>query len=147
MSHVRQQIRERVASTLTGLSTTGTNVFQSRVYPLNESVLPALLVYSKNEDSEITTIGTSLGIERNLIITIEAYVKVTTNFDDVIDTICAEVETALGNDIKLNNLAKFSYLQSTEIQYDGDGENPIGYVTMNYLVQYRTGQNTPETAE
>jgi hypothetical protein len=147
MSHVRQQIRERVASTLTGLSTTGNNVFQSRVYPLNESVLPALLIYSKNEDSEITTIGTSLGIERNLIITIEAYVKVTTNFDDLIDTICAEIETALGNDIKLNNLAKFSYLQSTEIQYDGDGENPIGYATLNYFVQYRTGQNTPETAE
>jgi len=147
MSHVRQQIRERVASTLTGLSTTGNNVFQSRVYPLNESVLPALLIYSKNEDSEITTIGTSLGIERSLVITIEAYVKVTTNFDDLIDTICAEVETALGNDIKLNNLAKFSYLQSTEIQYDGDGENPIGYATLNYFVQYRTGQNTPETAE
>ena len=43
--HVRQQIRERIATTITGLSTTGSNVFQSRVYPLDVDSLPALLVY------------------------------------------------------------------------------------------------------
>lgn len=146
MSHVRQQIRERVATVLTGLTTTGSNVYESRVYALNESKLPALVVYSKSENSEITTIGTGLGIERNLTITVEAYVKANLNFDDTIDTICAEVETAMGNDRTLNGLAKFSYLGSTEIEFDGDGENPVGYATLEYVVQYRTIQNAPETA-
>ena len=32
-NHVRQQIRERIATDLTGLTTTGSKVYQSRVYP------------------------------------------------------------------------------------------------------------------
>ena len=146
MSHVRQQIRESVATVLTGLTTTGSNVYESRVNALNESKLPALVIYSKSENSEITTIGTGLGIERTLTITVEAYVKANLNFDDTIDTICAEVETAMGNDRTLNGLAKFSYLGSTEIDFVGDGENPVGYATLEYVVQYRTIQNAPETA-
>ena len=31
------------------------------------------------------------------------------------------------------------------LDYDGDGENPIGYATMNYVVEYRTAQNAPST--
>ena len=37
--HVRQRIREQVATTVTGLATTGSNVFQSRVYSLSDDVL------------------------------------------------------------------------------------------------------------
>ena len=145
MSHIRQQIREQVGTTLTGLTTTGTNVFQSRVYPLSDSSMPALVIYSKAETSCISTIGTGLGIDRVMTLTIEAYVKANLTFDDTIDTICAEVETAMGNDPKLNGKARFSYLESTDIDYDGDGENPVGYATMNYVVEYRTAQNAPET--
>lgn len=145
MSHVRQQIREQIGTTLSGLATTGSNVYQSRVYPLNESSLPALLVYSKAESSTITTMGAGLATERILNVTIEAYVKANLDFDDTIDTICAEIETAMGNDPKLNGKARFSYLESTDIEFDGDGENPVGYATMNYIVEYRTLQNAPET--
>ena len=48
-NHIRQQIRERVGTTLTGLSTTGSNVFQSRVFNLEESNLPAIIIYTKSE--------------------------------------------------------------------------------------------------
>jgi hypothetical protein len=58
--HVRQQIRERIATTITGLTTTGSNVYQSRVYPLDSVSLPALLVYTLSEGSEVDTMGTSL---------------------------------------------------------------------------------------
>ena len=50
-NHLRQQIRERIGTTLTGLSTTGSNVFQSRVYPLEDTNLPALVIYTKSEES------------------------------------------------------------------------------------------------
>ena len=50
-NHVRQQIRERIGTTLTGLTTTGSNVFESRVYPLEDSKLPALIIYTKSEES------------------------------------------------------------------------------------------------
>jgi|TARA_R100000951_G_scaffold114766_1_gene120772 hypothetical protein len=145
MSHIRQQIREQVGTTLTGLTTTGSNVFESRVYPLSDASLPALIIYSKSETSSISTMGTGLGIDRTMTLTIEAYVKANLTFDDTIDTICAEVEVAMGTDPSLNGKVRFSYLESTDIDYDGDGENPIGYATMNYVVEYRTAQNAPST--
>ena len=142
--HVRQQIREQVATTVTGLTTTGSNVFQSRVYPLSDSNMPALLVYSTSEDSEPDIMGPSLVTNRELSVVVEGYVKATTDFDDVIDDICKEVETALGADRTLNSLAKFAYLSGTEISYNGEGEQPIGVVSLTYLVQYRTAVNSPD---
>jgi hypothetical protein len=146
MSHVRQQIREQIGTILTGLATTGSNVYQSRVYALNESSLPALLIYSKSEISSIGSIGVNLGIERQLNITIEAYVKANSNFDDTVDTICAEVEVAMGNNRTINGTAMFNFLEATDISFDGDGENPVGVATLNYVVEYRTAQNAPETS-
>jgi len=146
MSHVRQQIRERVGTILTGLSTTGNNVYQSRVYALNESNLPALVIYTKSETSNADVIGSTIGLARELTLVVEAYVKVNSNFDDVVDTICAEVETAMANDRKLNGTAKFNHLESTDIEFNGEGENPVGVATMNFVVQYRTITNAPETA-
>jgi hypothetical protein len=146
MSHVRQQIREQVATTVTGLATTGSNVFQSRVYPLQDANLPALLVYSINEDSNADVMGSTLVAQRDLNIVIEGYVKATTDFDDTVDTICAQVEAAMGADRTLNNLAKFSQLVSTEINYNGEGESPVGVVTLTYAVQYRTAVNDAESS-
>ena len=70
-NHLRQQIRERIGTTLTGLSTTGSNVFQSRVYPLEDTNLPALVIYTKSEESMPIDIGTNRTLERNLIVNIE----------------------------------------------------------------------------
>jgi len=144
--HVRQQIRERIATTITGLTTTGSNVYQSRVYPLDSVSLPALLVYTLSEGSEVDTMGTSLGLNRTLSVAIEGYVKVNTDFDDVVDDICKEVEAALGADRSLNNLAKSQNITSTEIQFNGEGDQPVGVVTMTYTVVYRTTTTAPDIA-
>ena len=65
MAHYRQQIRERVATTLTGLTTTGSNVFQSRVYPIENTELPCLLIYTREESSEPLAINPPRSIEKN----------------------------------------------------------------------------------
>jgi hypothetical protein len=44
----------------------------------------------------------------------------------------------------LNGLAKFAYLSGTEISYSGEGEQPIGVVSLTYLVQYRTAVDSPD---
>lgn len=146
MSHVRQQLRERAATTLTGLSTTGSKVYQSRVYPLGAANLPGLLIYTKSEDSEAVTMSGARTLLRNLSLVIEGYVKAVSNYDDTVDTIAKEVETAMGNDVTLNGLAKNSYLESTEIQYDGEGEKPVAVVSLTYSVEYMTKENAPQTA-
>ena len=79
MAPYRQQIRERVATTLTGLTTTGSNVFQSRVYPIENTKLPCLLIYTKEESSEPLAMNPPRSIEKILQLVIEAYVKANTN--------------------------------------------------------------------
>ena len=61
-NHVRQQIRERVGTVLTGLTTTASRVFESRVYALQDSELPALLIYTKTEDSEPLVMSSDLSL-------------------------------------------------------------------------------------
>ena len=145
-NHLRQQIRERLGTVLTGLTTTGSNVFESRVYPLETANLPALLIYTKSETAEPIVIGTNRLLERNLSVAIECYVKATSNFDDSVDTICKEVETAIAADPTLNNLAKDTFLESTEIEYNAEGEKPVGYVTLTFNVNYFNQEQAPDVA-
>ena len=144
MAHFRQQIRERVATTLTGLTTTGSNVFQSRVYPLENTKLPCLLIYTREESSQPLAMNPPRSIEKVLQLVVEAYVKANTNYDDTIDTICKEVEEALFTDRLINNLAKDSFLVSTEINYNGDGDNPLGIVVMTFEIAYHHIEGTLE---
>ena len=51
-NHIRQQIRERVGTTLTGLTTTGSNVYQSRVYNLEDSIREMITMWSKRNSNE-----------------------------------------------------------------------------------------------
>lgn len=145
-NHVRQQIREKVGTTLTGLTTTGSNIYESRVYPLEASNLPALVVYTKNEESEPIVIGTNRLSSRNLSVIVEIYAKTTTNFDDTIDTISKEVEVAIAADTTLNGLTKDIYLESTEIEYNGEGEQPVGYATLTFLTNYYVQEQNPDVA-
>jgi len=144
MAHYRQQIRERVATTLTGLATTGSNVFQSRVYPIEENKLPCLLIYTKDETSEPLAMSPPRSIEKVLNLVVEAYVKTNNNFDDTIDTICKEVEEALYTDRLINNLAKDSFLTNTEINFNSDGDNPVGIVVMTFEIAYHHTEGTLE---
>tara|TARA_R100000353_G_scaffold108894_3_gene78251 strand:- start:289 stop:720 length:432 start_codon:yes stop_codon:yes gene_type:complete len=136
MAHKRQSIRERVATTLTGLTTTGSNVFQSRVYPIENTKLPCLLIYTTEETSEPLTTNPPRAIEKVLSLVVEGYVKANTNFDDTIDTICEEVEEALFTDRLINDLALDSFLVNTDISYNGEGDNPLGIVVMTFQITY-----------
>tara|TARA_R100001530_G_scaffold118766_1_gene85896 strand:+ start:46 stop:492 length:447 start_codon:yes stop_codon:yes gene_type:complete len=145
-NHIRQQIRERVASDLTGLTTTGSNVFQSRVYPLSAGELPGLLIYTNSEESEPIEQGADRLLERTLRLSIEGYVEAIANSDDTIDTICKEVETALASDRTLNSLAKDCYLTSTDTSFEGTGDKPVGFVQMIFTIDYFTLEQSPDTA-
>jgi len=145
-NHVRQQIREKIGTTLTGLTTTGSNVYQSRVYPLENINLPALIIYTKSETSEPIVIGINRVMSRELSVIVEGYVKATSNFDDTIDTISKEVEAAIAADRTLDGLSKDCYLESTEIEYTGEGEKPLGYVSLTFITNYYVQEINPDVA-
>ena len=87
--------------------------------------------------------GSNRVIERELTLAVEAYVKTNTNSDDTIDTIAEEIEAAIGADSTLNNKAKDVFLVATDINYVGEGENPVAVATLNFLVSYCTDETNP----
>ena len=145
MAHLRQSIRERVAADVTSLTTTGANVFQSRVFPVEDSKLPCLLVYTTSEESEVTEIASPRPMTRILNVVVQGVVGAAQP-DDTLDLISKEVEVALAADVKINDLANNSFLSSTEIEIFSEGVKPIGTVMLNYSVEYRNLDNNPESA-
>jgi hypothetical protein len=144
-NHKRQQIREAVGTRITSLTTTGSNVFQSRVYPLETGNLPALIVYTKNEANELLEMGSQRTLQRNLSLVIEGYAKGTSNTDDTVDTIAKEVEVAMASDTTFGGLALDSFLETTEIEYNGEGEKPVGIITLTFSIKYTTTENAPDS--
>lgn len=146
MAHVRQSIRNNVVTAVTGLSTTGSNVFRTRIYPLESGNLPGLCVYTNAEASEVDTLSGTRAYERTADIVVEAYVRATANYDNTLDTICAEVEAALASDVTRGGNAKDTNLIATDIEYSDEGDRPIGIARMTFSVIYRTALNDATTA-
>lgn len=144
MAHVRQQIREAAATVITGLSS-GASVHPSRVYDLEAGDLPALKLYTLSEGVERDSLSYPRGTRRQLQLIVEVAAKSTTNLDDVLDTLCAEVEAAIAADITLGGLAKDAYLETTTVELNDGGSQPHGMASMSWIVEYRVRETDPET--
>jgi hypothetical protein len=142
MSHARQQIRDQLKTTLTGLLTTADNVFASRVYP--HELLPSLAIYTTGEE-----LGEEAGTRqlRLLNVVVEVRVKAVGNFDDILDTIGAEVETAIfaNGDTTLGGLCKDIDLDGVEIEYSGESDQPTALMHMRFVALYRVDKSDVTT--
>lgn len=146
MAHVRKQIRDRVATLVTGLTTTGSNVYKMRRYALDDAKLPALCIYTMDESSALITIG-SRTLRRGVNVAVHAFAKgSSTTVSDTIDNICVEVEEAIAADFFLNGLAKSCVLSSTEIDINVEGQESIASARLVYSVEYITTLGDVETA-
>jgi hypothetical protein len=146
-NHLRRQIREAIGTAVTGLTTTSTRVYQSRVVPLQDTNLPALLIYTRAERSSPATVHGPRIVERTAEVEIVAVAKATSDIDDTLDGICKEVETALAWPVSgLATLAKDLRLVSTDLDLNGEGEKQTGSATLRYEVDYFNLENAPDTA-
>ena len=142
--HARQLIREAIATAVTGLTTTGTDVFTNRVHPYGDDDLPNISIYAAREPETVEDDGEMGPYQlRILPIDIVARVKTTTELDDQLDDICAEVETALTGSATVKALVKDIRLISTEISLDGEGEKPVGSASMVWQIIYRVDGSGP----
>lgn len=146
MAHVRTNIRSDIATTLTGLTTTGSNVFETRLFPLGEAKLPALCIYTKNDATEYVSINPPRTQLRTLEVVVEAYVKGTSAIDDTLDTISVEVEEALYADLTRGGYAKDTQVTDFEADYAAEGEQSVGMGRFTITVTYATVENDIETA-
>jgi len=133
-------VRDSAVTALTGLATTGSNVFASSVYPLSDGSLPCLKVYTRSdsfgamEREYVSVTGTWGGYAREIELVVEAHVKVVTDFDDTLDTICEEVEAALeAKSAWTANVGQVTY-GGTTIEYLDEAELRQGVATIVYQI-------------
>jgi len=146
VAHVRQQVREALAIQLTGLTTTGAKVFQSRVYPLESSDLPCLLIATEEEENEYLNINFPSSVHRRINASVKAVVENIADLDDVVDTICSEIEVAVATDVTLGGAVRAIKLLNTSIEIETEGEKPVGIATMVFECEVFTLENAPDTA-
>lgn len=146
MSHLRQLIRTNIVTTLTGLTTTASRVFASRIYPLEQAKLAGLCIYTSSESIEYDTISPPRRQTRTLQVIIEIYASATSNLDNTLDTSCKEIEEALYTDLTRGGYAKDTRVISFESEFNGDGEKPVGVGRLTVEVIYSNRENEVESA-
>lgn len=144
MSHIRQQVRDQVASTISGLGLTGTRVYKNRLYPLERTELPCLLVMTDAEEIEQLTANRPAVLQRMITVRIQGVAKANTDLDNTLDTISQQVETAIYG--ATMSAVKSIELTGASINIDSIGEQPVGMVTMDYKVIAMTKDGSPQTA-
>jgi len=149
MAHVRKSIRDRFEAQLkSNVGLVKRRVYASRIYPITAEHLPAVTVYTGSEASGFHNMASGTpDLMRNLSVTVDAYVRVTDKFDDDVDALCVQIEEAIANDFTVNGLAKDVVLNSTEIDFSGEAEQPVGIARMTFVVRYITAINDVETAK
>jgi len=141
MAHARKAIRDDIITAVTGLTTTGSNVFRNRVYPIADGKLPGVLIFTESEEIEPSTITPPRTQMRRLSVAVEAFVKGVSNYDDTLDTICEEIEEALAADLTRGGNAKDTRIVSFESEFSGEGDQPVAVGRMTVEVVYATLEN------
>lgn len=144
MSHLRTQIRDAIATAVTGLATTGSRVHKSYANPFGDSDLPALLVKLEGrEDHQGFDISTA--IERDLTAVITGYAKSSGDVDAILNQIALEVETALAAAPTLAGKCSAAWVTGLEAGIDTSLEKPAGRIDITLRVKYFTTAGSPGT--
>ena len=143
--HLRKQIRDAAAAALTGLATSGSRVYESRTFELQDANLQGLRIYTNNEVVEISALGVGRTLERDLDLVVECCSKKSTGLDDELDAMLKEVEVALAANQSVGG-AKWVQLKGIEIEMVGEAEREVGVARMTFQVRYYAALGTPDTA-
>jgi hypothetical protein len=145
--HARQLVREAAVSDLTGLTTTGTNVFTSRVSPLRPGEMPGLKVALREESSDFDTIGDAPTLARTGRLLVEGWAQGGDGLEDKLDRIAAEVEAKIyapggALDLLLMNIG--AVITSIDLPEPEEGNaRRTGVIRMLFPVVYRTAVSDP----
>ena len=151
--HPRYQIRQafvaRLKTPLDNVYPTMAkdNIYASRTKPLFDQFLPAILVYTIDEQIESDQYDGDgyAPLVRKLSVDIEGAIKGSAQLDDVLDDLAFEIETALdGWQIPCKPSAVLHFA-STDNAIITEGNKLYGIVRLTYHVLYRTSVKQPES--
>ncbi|MBI2235341.1 MAG: hypothetical protein HYU60_00015 [Magnetospirillum sp.] len=142
MDHVRKQIRDAVKAAATGLSTTGPRVYAGRVSALVSEDMPALCLYTPKEP--VQTADPEAHQLRALELWVEGCVPSSDTAIDTLDTICAEVEPAVGLTVTVSGVTYQLALTDTVTELKSEGDPTVAIARMKFLITYQVNQGSPD---
>ncbi len=145
MTHVRQQLRSQAKTLITGLGTTGANVFARRLFQLEQDQLPCWSVMIGDEE-----IDNNLGDCQDRIVRLEfdgwARELDGETLANKLDTMLEELEAVM---VKSGFTVALKSLDLLEIEVDvdiDDTDHAFGMLTAVYAARYATAEGAPGTA-
>lgn len=142
--HRAEQVAAAVTTKVTGLATTGANVFRSRATVIARTSLPALVVRSLFE--VIVDESVSGQMRRDLTIAIHGYVRsdVEGGLETTLNLIRKEITIALQADHTQGLSFVFDTNEdTTEYELGEEGEQTVGIIKTDWIVGYRTSRTDP----
>jgi hypothetical protein len=144
MAHARSIIRKAFVDTLKGKTAAGNKVYDSRLYNMESTSLPGIIVFSSSENIVTSTISPPRSQERQLKVTVECYAKTGTQVNSIIDDLAAEVEEQIATSKLLPTICKDCRLESTDIQLNSDGDQPVAVASLVFALLYRSREDRPD---
>jgi uncharacterized protein with von Willebrand factor type A (vWA) domain len=133
--HVLAQTRAAAVAALTGLATTGANVYTQETYPWQASQMPALLVTTTGEPTA-ETLDWPTQLRWDISLQVEAMARATGNLCDLLDTIASEVQIAL---CAVSQIGGFTVqiipVSFQAPQFAVDGDQPVARRLMSFDVR------------
>lgn len=142
--HLHKQIRGKIETALTGLTTSGARVYSNRIQPMADANLPGLRIFADDESAEALTVHAPHVQERSLRLSVECCAKAVSNLDDTLDLMSKEVEIALAAGITIGSTSLVPIY--TGMSFDDDqSDKPVGVKRLNYSLTFQTMNNAPDT--
>ena len=168
MAHVRKQIRDYVATLLTGYvydrfgivlldrsggkiqsydSATPTgSIYRSRYYAIDDDKLPAIVIYTDSDSSQLMTIGTR-HIMHNLELRLDIINKgSSSNIFENVEQLSADMVRAIENDYDFGGLIKSCELASMNVSVNFGGEKTLCTSQLAFRIRYVTELNNCEVS-
>lgn len=148
--HARKQIRDAVKTALTGLTTTGANVFSGRVAPLRDSEMPGLAVYVNGDEAIEGAYVGGQTVDHAATLRIEGQCNGGSDAAlDTLDLIAKEVEVAVFANADFSGLLMVpagppSTQLAIEDPVSGISER-LGTVVLQFPIVFRTRLGDPTT--
>ena len=138
--HVTTQLREAAKTAVTGLTTTGSRVYLGRHYPVDLGDGPFLSVHSTGAR---VARGDFETLDRFTDLMIVGTVSGGSDFEDTLEAMQAEVETAIAADATLAALCQDIWPETIDVELEDEGETRIGRLAITFTAHIVTARGDP----
>jgi len=145
-NHLRRQIRDAAAALIAGGATAaGSRVYAGRRTPLATSSLPAVCVFTDDEEVEVLSIHGPELQQRNVRMAIRCYAADgATAPQDALDALSVQVEALLGAAGVLASVSRSVSLESAAFEPAEETAGAVEALTLTYRVIATCAANAPD---